>query len=46
MAIQSGIKHVVWPRPSSEFLSRWKDDLNLSVDQFIEAGVQVHEVVV
>lgn len=46
MAIQSGIKHVVWPCPSSEFLSRWKDDLYLSIDQFIEAGVQVHEVVV
>ncbi len=46
LAIQSGVKHVVWPRPTSEFLERWKDDLNLSIDQFIEAGVQVYEVAV
>ncbi len=45
LVIQSGIKHVVWPRPSREFLMRWKDNLVLSVDQFIEAGVEVHEVV-
>jgi dCMP deaminase len=42
--IQSGIKHVVWPHPSREFLMRWKDNLTLSIDQFIEAGVEVHEV--
>ena len=42
--IQSGIKHVVWPHPSREFLMRWKDNLTLSIYQFIEAGVEVHEV--
>ena len=42
--IQAGIKHVVWPHPSREFLMRWKDNLTLSIDQFIEAGVEVHEV--
>lgn len=44
LIIQAGIKHVVWPHPSREFLMRWKDNLALSIDQFIEAGVEVHEV--
>ena len=42
--IQAGIKHVVWPHPSREFLMRWRDSLTLSINQFIEAGVEVHEV--
>ena len=42
--IQAGIKHVVWPHPSREFLMRWQDNLTLSIDQFIAAEVEVHEV--
>lgn len=44
MIVQSGIKHVVWPRPSDDFLSRWKNDLLLTLDQFSEAGIEVIEV--
>lgn len=42
--IQSGIKHVLWPRPTQNFLTRWGDDYELSVLQFSEAGVTVEEV--
>lgn len=42
--IQSGIKHVLWPRPTQDFLTRWGDDYELSVLQFSEAGVTVEEV--
>lgn len=42
--IQSGIKHVIWSRPSAEFVARWKDDLILTLAQFNEAGVEVTEV--
>lgn len=42
--IQSGIKKVVFPKPSGEILSRWKDDFILSRKLFDEAGVEVVEV--
>jgi dCMP deaminase len=42
MAIQRGIKHVCWPTPSSEFVERWSNDMTLSMEMFIEAGVHVH----
>lgn len=44
MIVQAGIKHVVWKRPSAEFVSRWKEDMILTLMQFNEAGVQVTEV--
>ena len=42
--IQSGIKNVVWRRPSAEFVARWKEDMILTLMQFSEAGVEVIEV--
>jgi len=42
--IQSGIKHVLWPRPTPEFMTRWADDYELTMLQFSEAGVTVEEV--
>lgn len=42
--IQAGIKHVVWQKPSNDFILRWKDDLLLTYAQFAEAGVTVTEV--
>lgn len=42
--IQSGIKHVVWPKPTPEFMERWADDYALSVVQFQEAGVDLTEI--
>lgn len=42
--IQAGIKHVIWQRPSAEFVSRWKADMVLTLMQFREAGVEVTEV--
>ena len=44
MVVQAGIKHVVWKRPSPEFASRWKADMELTRMQFEEAGVEVLEV--
>lgn len=41
--IQAGIKHVIWPRPSGAFLSRWADDYAYTLAQFGEAGVEVVE---
>lgn len=41
--IQAGIKHVIWPKPSRDFLSRWADDYAYSLAQFGEAGVEVIE---
>jgi len=43
-SIQVGIKHVVWPRPSKDFLSRWADDYAYTLAQFGEAGVGVVEI--
>lgn len=42
--IQAGIAHVVWPKPSAEFLARWADDYSFSLAQFSEAGVTVTEL--
>jgi dCMP deaminase len=42
--IQSGIRYVVWPAPSPEFMSRWGEDYALTMMQFDEAGVTVEEV--
>lgn len=44
LTIQAGIKHVVWPRPTKEFLSRWADDYAFTIAQFGEAGVEITEV--
>jgi dCMP deaminase len=44
VAIQSGIKSVLWPRPSKEFLSRWQSDYLLTLEQFREAEVSIQEV--
>lgn len=44
LVIQAGIKHVVWPKPTKEFMSRWADDYAFSLTQFGEAGVQVEEL--
>jgi len=44
MVIQSGIKHVIWPRPDAAFVSRWAEDMALTNMQFAEAGVTVEEV--
>ena len=38
--IQSGIKEVMWPIASPEFLLRWELDYNEAVGMFIDAGVQ------
>lgn len=42
-SIQAGIRHVVWPKPSRDFMSRWADDYAYSLAQFREAGVEVVE---
>jgi len=42
MAIQRGVKHVCWPTPDPEFVRRWSNDMTLSMEMFIEAGVNVH----
>lgn len=44
LTIQSGIRHVVWPKPTGEFMSRWADEYAFSLAQFGEAGVQVEEL--
>lgn len=44
LVIQSGIKHVMWPTPSYDFVTRWADDLALTYQQFQEAGVTVTEI--
>lgn len=42
--IQAGIKHVLWKRPTIDFVQRWADDLALTRAQFAEAGVEVIEL--
>ena len=42
--IQSGIKHVMWKKPTNDFMLRWRDDLLLSYAQFEDAGVTVSEI--
>ena len=44
LAIQAGIKHVMWPKPSKDFMTRWADGYAFTLAQFGEAGVQVVEV--
>lgn len=44
LVIQSGIKHVLWPRPSKDFMSRWADEYAYALAQFKEASVEVMEV--
>jgi dCMP deaminase len=44
LIVQAGIKHVVWPAPSADFLSRWNEDMQLTLLQFRAAGVEVMEV--
>lgn len=44
LVIQSGIKHVLWPRPSKDFMSRWADDYAYALAQFTEAKVGVTEI--
>jgi len=44
LVIQSGIKHVLWPRPSKDFMSRWVGDYAYALAQFKEASVEVMEV--
>jgi len=41
-AIQMGVKNVCWPTPEPEFVRRWSNDMTLSLEMFIEAGVTVH----
>lgn len=43
-AIQSGIKHVLYPRPSDEMLRRWADDFIDASAMFHEAGVTTYEI--
>jgi len=42
MAIQRGVKHVCWPTPEPAFVERWANDMTLSMEMFMEAGVHVH----
>lgn len=42
--IQAGIKHVIWRKPTPEFVERWGFDLALTRAQFEEAGVEVTEL--
>lgn len=44
LTIQAGIKHVVWPKPSKDFMARWAEDYAFTLAQFGEAGVNVTEV--
>lgn len=39
--IQEDISRIVFINPSEDFLSRWSDDLKLSVEMYHEAGVEV-----
>lgn len=44
MVVQAGIRHVMFPQPSLQFATRWADDLKLTYQQFLEAGVTVTRV--
>ncbi len=41
--VQEGIKRVVCPPPSEDFLTRWKDDMTESLAMFHEANVDFVE---
>ncbi len=42
--VQEGIKRVVCPPPSADFLLRWKDDMTEALAMFKESGVEFVEV--
>jgi dCMP deaminase len=44
LMISAGIAKVVVQKPSEDFLSRWKESIELSKDMFKEAGVEVVEI--
>lgn len=39
--VQSGVSRVVFPSPSEDFLSRWKESYYAALGMFVEAGVTV-----
>ncbi|MBK7804305.1 MAG: dCMP deaminase family protein [Chloracidobacterium sp.] len=39
--VQSGVTRVVFPAPSEDFLSRWKESYYAALGMFVEAGVAV-----
>ncbi len=41
--IQEEVKRIVYISPSEDFLSRWAEDLKLSLEMYGEAGVEVTE---
>lgn len=43
-AIQAGVAHLVWPKPSADFAERWAADLRLVRAMCAEAGVSIHEI--
>lgn len=40
--IQNGIAHVCWPAPEAGFVDRWFEEMQLSMELFSEAGVEIH----
>jgi deoxycytidylate deaminase len=42
--VQEGIKRVVFPRPSADFLSRWKEDMTEALAMFNESNVEFVEL--
>lgn len=41
--IQSGIKEVIWRRPSPDILTRWRESIEMASVMFFEAGVYYRE---
>jgi dCMP deaminase len=44
--IQEEVRRIVYISPSDDFLSRWADDLKLSLEMYGEAGIEVAEYAV
>lgn len=44
--IQEEVKRIVYISPSEDFLSRWADDLKLSLEMYSEANIEVAEYTV
>ncbi len=44
--IQEEVRRIVYISPSADFLSRWADDLELSLEMYSEAGIEVIEYAV
>jgi len=44
LLVQSGIGHVVWPKPDLTFAERWQEDFDLAKMQLGEAGVEITEI--